>query len=101
MFFDDIATTLTGWLVKGAWEGTKFTAKMIASASATAKNSEMKTGELTELLSSAQRGNSDAQCELAIYYAEKKDYETANYWLSKSAQQGNAQALEIIDLLQK
>ena len=80
--------------------GMKLGAKAIMSASAKADNERVATSELAELMDGAWKSNSDAQCALALHYAENRDYEKATYWLIKSAQQGNEYALEILDMLQ-
>ena len=50
--------------------------------------------EPAELISLAERGDADAQFRLALYYeSDCTDFEKAVYWYTKSAEQGNAHAL--------
>ena len=81
-------------------KGTKITAKAISSASAKADDEAIGTSEVSELLSGAQLGNSNAQCALALHYIKEENFEKAVFWLEKSAAQGNEHALAIIDHLQ-
>lgn len=82
-------------------EGTKATVKYAKSESAKAENAEIATSELEELTRLAKWGDAQCQCDLALYYAEKRDFDMATYWIEKSAAQGNERALEIIEMLQK
>jgi len=79
---------------------TKVGVKAVESANAKADNQNIATSEQSELSSSAWAGDSNAQCAMALYYAEKQDYEQATYWLMKSVEQGNEYAIEILDMLQ-
>lgn len=79
----------------------KLAAKGISTANAKAESNEIATPELTEIINEAKKGDSNSQCALALYYAEKQEFEKATYWLDKSAEQGNEYALEIQDLLQE
>ena len=80
--------------------GTKKTVQAISSAHEKSKNAEISTSEFAELLSEAEAGNAEAQCELAIYYFQKKDNTKGTEWLIKSASLGNETALEILDSIQ-
>ena len=80
--------------------GAKYGAKAISSANAKEENQNITTSEQSELSNSAWAGDSNAQYEIALYYAEKQDYEQATYWLMKSVEQGNEYAIEILDMLQ-
>ena len=80
--------------------GTKLAAKGISSANAKAESAKASIPEYDELVLDALGGNSDAQCLLALRYAEKQDSEKALFWLEKSAKQGNEYAKEILDLYQ-
>lgn len=79
--------------------GTKTAVKGIASANAKEEMETAGTSEFEELLNEAKNGDSDAQLALAIYYAEEKNAEKFVYWLDKSAEQGNEQALELLELV--
>ena len=79
----------------------KLGANAVMSASTKEVNNALAPSELLELLQNAQAGDSDAQVHLALYYAEKQDFDKATYWLFQSAQQGNEYALGIIDSLQE
>ena len=81
-------------------KGTKLAVKGMASAGAKEASKSAGTSEYAELADMARNGNAEAQCELAIYYAEKREFEKATFWLEKSAKQGNEQALEILDFFQ-
>jgi TPR repeat protein len=81
--------------------GTKKAVQGITTANTKSKIAEISTTEFAELLSEAQNGDSNAQCVLALYYAEKQDYEKFTDWLVKSAKQGNETALGIAKSLQE
>ena len=80
--------------------GTKLAVKGISSANAKENSRTAGTPEFMELMDEVRNGNANAQCELALYFAENQDFEQAYYWLNESAEQGNEYALEILDLLQ-
>ena len=79
--------------------GTKLAVKGIASASAKAEIEEISPAEFRELLEKARGGNSAAQCDLGLYYAQNEYFEEAEIWLKKSAKQGNEQAREILEMM--
>jgi len=78
--------------------GVKKGAQALSTANA---NETAETSEFVRLMNRANGGNTDAQCELGLYYINKQDFENATYWLEKSAGQGNEYALEILELLQE
>ena len=78
--------------------GTKLVFKGISSAIEKEKIKASETPELVGLFELAESGNSYAQCDLGLYYIEKKDYKTALYWFEQSAEQGNEKAIEIMNL---
>ena len=80
--------------------GTKMAVKGATTAYAKEQSKGTATAEFVELMTNAKNGDADAQCELALYYAEKHDFNEASHWLIKSAEQGHQHALEILDLLQ-
>ena len=80
--------------------GTKLAAKGISSAVAKSNSKTLETSELTELMNAARAGDSNAQLELSLYYAENRKFETATHWLMKSVEQGNERAIEVFELLQ-
>lgn len=47
---------------------------------------------LPKLKFSAQRGDVNAQCSLAVFLESSRNHSSAAYWFSLSAQQGNSQA---------
>ena len=73
--------------------GTKLAAKGIASA---IENSGDEPAELAELLDVAKSGDADAQCGLAMYYVNNREFEKAKFWFEKSAKQGNEDAIELL-----
>ena len=86
--------------VKMLRSGTKMAAKAVASEHEKSRNEQITTAEFEELSNAAQRGDSDSQCVLAIYYFENDDFDNGLYWLRKSAAKGNKYALEIFELMQ-
>jgi TPR repeat protein len=80
--------------------GTKKAAQGIASANAKAENEKGMLGEFAELLRKAEAGDSEAQCELAIYYDNYGVHAKFDEWIEKSAKQGNETALAILESLQ-
>jgi len=87
-------------IVKILRGGVKLGVKAYTSAESKSANETITTSELAEILSEARSGNSDTKYLLALQYAEKQDFEKADYWLEKSAKQGNINALELQELLQ-
>jgi len=81
-------------------KGAKFAAKAASSASAKAEYERQTTSEMAQCLADARAGSSNAQCRLALYYAENGDLGSAYPWLIKSARQGNEYALPILDMWQ-
>jgi len=88
-------------VLKMTGKGVKTVVKGMASMEAKAANEAIVPPDTAEMLDDARRGNSDAQCALAIHYAQKQDYESASFWLEKSAAQGNEYALEILEMWQR
>jgi len=80
--------------------GTKVVAKAATSAYAKGQIDNAKPTELSELFARASDGDSHAQYFLSLHYSEQKDYNSAMYWLEKSAQNGSEHAKEVLEMLQ-
>ena len=87
-------------VLKLTGKAAKLGASALISTSKKADNAAMAPSELIELLQDAQSGDSHSQALLALHYAGNDDYEKFTYWISKSAEQGDEFALEIMDSLQ-
>ena len=86
--------------VKILRKGTTMVAKGLASAGEKEKLENSGTQEFAEMVGRARAGNAEAQCDLALYYAENHDFDEATEWLVKSARQGNERARGILEFLQ-
>ena len=80
--------------------GAKWAIKGMMSADTKESIKSTETPEFLELLNEATGGNSEAQCALGVYYAEKQDIKKAEYWLGKSVAQGNEYAEAVLEFLQ-
>ena len=81
--------------------GTKTAVKAATSAYQKSQIDDAKPTELSELFARAGDGDSHAQYLLSLHYTEKKDYNSAMYWLEKSAQNGSEHAKEVLEMLQE
>ena len=80
--------------------GIKVGGKTIASTHTKKNYEQSTTTEQEKLLKAAQAGDSTAQYNLALDYLGEGDLKQYNYWLKRSAQQGNVSALELLGALQ-
>jgi len=80
--------------------GAKTAIKAGTSAYAKVQNEQVKPTELSDLFARAGQDDSTAQYLLSLHYTEQKDFNSAMYWLEKSAKNGNEHAKEVLEMLQ-
>jgi len=80
--------------------GAKTATKAAMTAYTKSENEKISTSELSDLTTKAHNGDSNAQYLLAMRCYENQEFDDANYWLRKSARQGNEHAQEILGMMQ-
>jgi len=88
-------------VTKGLWDAAHLAASASASAQIKERIRQITTSELDAIVAAADSGDADAQCLLALCYADFDEHDAASYWFRKSAENGNERALQIQDMMQR
>lgn len=94
--FDDDVKSVE-YYIKAANQGHAAAMNNLASCYGNGRGITKDEGKAIQLwMKAAELGNAGAQFSVGFLFAEAKDYQTAKYWLSKAAEQGNDLAIQVL-----